>query len=148
MPLIFALMVSSTAMSADHVRVIDGDTLAVGIINYRLLGIDAPERLQTCVFQVAAWSCGAAATEALRALIGDSAVDCRGSERDRYGRTVAVCYVGGIDLGAAMVAGGWALAYRSFTTMYVAAEDAARYAGAGIWRGGFVTPEQWRRGVR
>ncbi len=144
-----ALALASPALAQEsRVRVIDGDTLAIGTTTYRLFGIDAPERLQTCVTSDEVWKCGASATEALRALIGSSLVDCPPRELDRYGRTVAICYVAGIDLGDAMVAGGWALAYRSFTKMYVPAEESARTAGAGIWGSGFVTPQDWRRGVR
>jgi len=143
-----ALPHTASAQQVITPRIIDGDTLEVAGITYRLFGIDAPERLQNCVMAQVTWRCGASASEALRALIGDAPADCRARELDRYGRTVAICYVAGVDLGEAMVAGGWALAYRSFTTMYVAAEDAARTSGAGIWGSGFVTPAEWRRGVR
>ena len=147
--LVASLAVASPALAQEsRLRIIDGDTLAIGTTTYRLFGIDAPERLQTCITKDDAWKCGASATEALRALIGNSEVDCPPRELDRYGRTVAICYAAGIDLGEAMVAGGWALAYRSFTKLYVPVEDSARAAGAGLWGSGFVPPEDWRRGVR
>ncbi len=47
-----------------------------------------------------------------------------------------------------MVSEGWALAYRKYSKDYVAAEDAAREAGKGLWRGKFVPPWDWRRGER
>lgn len=43
---------------------------------------------------------------------------------------------------------GWALAYQEYSTDYVEQETAARVAGAGIWRGQFVPPWDWRRGER
>jgi len=62
------------------------------------------------------------------------------SDVDQYGRIVAVCSAGGEDLNAWMVRQGWALAYRHYSTAYVADEDAAHLAGAGIWRGTFDAP--------
>ena len=47
-----------------------------------------------------------------------------------------------------MVRHGWALAYRHYSTAYVADEDAAHVAGEGIWRGTFDAPWDWRRGQR
>src|SRR5207244_2774943 len=44
------------------------------------------------------------------------------------------------DLNAWMVRQGWALAYRHYSTAYVADEDAAHLAGAGIWRRTFDAP--------
>ena len=51
----------------------------------------------------------------------------------------------GEDLGAWMVGLGWALAYRAYSTRYVAAEELARSRGLGIWAGRFVPPWEWRR---
>ncbi len=47
-----------------------------------------------------------------------------------------------------IAAEGWALAYRYYSTEYVPQEDAAKAAGNGLWRGRFVAPWEWRRGVR
>lgn len=73
---------------------------------------------------------------------------CRGDQRDRYGRLIAVCYVGPHDLGECMVRQGWALAYLRYSMDYVDEEATARQAQAGIWRGEFVPPWEWRRGKR
>ena len=59
-----------------------------------------------------------------------------------------VCFVGPYDLNARMVLQGWALAYRKYSMDYVDEESAAQKAGAGIWRGEFVPPWEWRRGRR
>jgi endonuclease YncB( thermonuclease family) len=53
---------------------------------------------------------------------------------DRYGRLLAICYVGGQDLNELLVREGWALDYRKYSTDYLRAESAATRAGAGIWR--------------
>ena len=63
---------------------------------------------------------------------------------DRYGRIVAVCYLGHQDLNQWMVKEGWALAFRSYSLDYVTAEDEARTAKRGIWRGDFEPPWEWR----
>jgi hypothetical protein len=42
----------------------------------------------------------------------------------------------------------WALAYRRYSMDYVAAENTAREARRGIWKGKFIAPWDWRRGKR
>ena len=53
-------------------------------------------------------------TRALRERIAGRSVECAERDRDRYGRIVAVCRVGGADLNAWMVEQGWAVAYRKY----------------------------------
>ena len=67
---------------------------------------------------------------------------------DRYGRTLAICTVGGLDVNAWLVSEGWALAYRRYSLAYVALEEAAQAAQRGMWRGRFVPPWEWGRGTR
>ena len=47
-----------------------------------------------------------------------------------------------------LVKNGWALAYRRYSKAYVGQEQAAQAAGRGMWRGEFVMPWDWRKGVR
>ena len=47
-----------------------------------------------------------------------------------------------------LVRAGWAVAYRRYSTDYVATEAAAKAAGAGIWQGKFTAPEACRRNHR
>ncbi len=129
-------------------RVIDGDTLEIRGSRIRLHGIDAPERAQRCRSGGRFWSCGREATRALVRRIGSHPVACEARDRDRYGRVIAVCRVGGKDVNAWMVAEGWALAYRKYSRRYVAQERAARAAKRGVWRGEVVAPWDWRRGKR
>ena len=129
-------------------RVIDGDTLEIAGERIRLHGIDAPESRQTCIASGERWSCGQKAEFALTDFIGDWPVRCEGQGTDRYGRTIATCYVRGEDIEAWMVVNGWALAYRRYSDDYVDEEAIAQDAQAGIWRGEFVPPWEWRRGVR
>ncbi len=124
-------------------RVVDGDTLDVGGRKVRLLGIDAPERSQTCRRGGETYACGHEAT-AMHELVGDGVV-CQGRDTDRYGRLVAVCFHGRRDINAAMVEQGWAVAYRQYSTDYVEAETTAHAARRGLWAGSFDQPQDWRR---
>jgi endonuclease YncB( thermonuclease family) len=121
-------------------RIIDGDSLVVAGVEIRLYGIDAPEYHQYCFRRGRPWRCGIDATRVLRTLIANRPVACRAREEDRYGRTVASCSVAASDLGAAMVAGGHAVAYGA----YELEERAARNAGRGIWSSRFERPADWR----
>ncbi len=137
---------SGTVAPARQVRVIDGDTVDIDGVRYRLFGIDAPESRQTCRAWGRSWGCGAAATEALRSHA--AGLSCTGSGTDGFGRTIGQCSSGGIDVNAWLVANGWALAYRQFADDYVDEEDEARTAGRGMHRGDHVDPSDWRRGER
>ncbi|MBX6426430.1 MAG: thermonuclease family protein [Variibacter sp.] len=120
--------------------IIDGDSLRVAGVEIRLFGIDAPELAQICTRAGRPWACGREAAEALRAAAADREVTCRPRDQDRYGRTVAVCHAGGVDLGAAMIKGGLAVAYGA----YEADEREARDARRGLWSSTFDPPALWR----
>ncbi|QEX16838.1 hypothetical protein FRZ44_21330 [Hypericibacter terrae] len=123
---------------------VDGDTLEIHGTRIRLFGIDAPESRQLCEAQGQQYRCGQKAAFALADHVGSSPVTCDPRDTDRYGRTVAVCYLGSEDLNAWMVSQGWALAYRHYSTDYVPQEEAAHAAGLGIWAGTFTAPWDWR----
>ena len=130
-------------------RVIDGDTIEIAGERIRLNGIDTPEANQTCLDgNGKRWRCGQEATYALLFLVGKHWITCKGNERDKYDRLIAVCFAGPFDLNAEMVRQGWALAYRKYSTAYVAEEADAKAKKLGLWRGQFVAPWDWRRGDR
>jgi endonuclease YncB( thermonuclease family) len=130
---------------AGAVRIVDGDTLRIGGTRIRLHGIDAPERAQSCAgADGRPYACGAAATAALTRLIGGARPDCAERDRDRYGRSVAVCTLAGRDLNRAMVAQGWAVAYSQYSRDYERDEAAARRSRLGLWRGSFERPDRYR----
>ena len=124
--------------------VIDGDTIEIHGQRIRLHGIDAPEASQLCELGGKPWRCGQASANALAEYIGGRTVTCEPRARDRYGRLVAACSVGGASISAWMVREGWAVAYRRYSQDFVADEAAARAAKRGIWRSAFVLPWEWR----
>ena len=133
---------------AGRASVVDGDTLEIHGQRIRLHGIDAPESAQVCLAENKSWRCGQQAALALDEKIAKRPVACAQKDRDRYGRIVAVCKAGNDNLNAWLVAEGWSLAYRQYSTDYVGEEGAARAARKGIWRGEFVPPWEWRQGKR
>jgi endonuclease YncB( thermonuclease family) len=146
---ILALLVAFTAHAADlsgPARVLDGDTIWIGETKIRLHGIDAPEMKQTCLTKKSQVQyCGQLAKQSLQAMVSSQEVRCEGDDRDRYGRLIAVCYVGPFNINERMVADGWALAYRQYSKDYVRAEEFAKARNEGMWRTEFVPPWEWRR---
>lgn len=122
----------------------DGDSLSVSGIQVRLFGIDAPELSQECYDNGKPVPCGEMAKANLASLIGSAVLSCLSEATDPHGRMVAVCSIGGVDIGQAMVEAGWATAYRRDSEDYVAAELRARASKAGLWQWDFQIPEDYR----
>jgi endonuclease YncB( thermonuclease family) len=122
----------------------DGDTLRIGATKIRLFGVDAPEKAQTC----GDWDCGLAAKARLVALTSGREVTCVSRDTDKYGRTVATCRAGGVDLGGALVAEGLAWAFTRYSADYVAIEAEARRRGRGVWRVTAEAPWDYRAEVK
>jgi endonuclease YncB( thermonuclease family) len=126
-------------------RVLDGDTIQIGITRIRLFGIDAFEGEQTCNAENGeSYGCGGIATRALSALIGNEMVSCSPKGIDVYGRQLAVCRVSSIDLSSAMARQGHALAYTKYALDYVSDEAVAKDSKAGAWSGSFDMPWNYR----
>jgi len=128
--------------------VLDADTLEIHGTRIRLEGVDAPESSQRCGTLGQEWACGQHAALALSDWIGDKTVSCEVNGSDRYQRKLARCTVDGQDMQVWLVSNGWAMAYRAYSTDYVAAEEVAQAAKLGLWRGEFVMPWNWRKGER
>jgi len=150
----------------------DGDTLYIATIAgacavsrrasgcraIRLQGLDAPESDQPCTLPdgQTTW-CGATARAALVELIGGRDLVCEtpaDDPTDRYGRALAFCRAGEVDINLEMVRQGHAVAYRQFlksrphAAAYIAAEAEAYQARRGIWGTRFVSPGDWRKSSR
>ena len=130
-------------------RVIDGDTITINNVKIRFSGIDAPEKnyygqTQFCKGPKGVWACGKKASSKLKKLINGQEVQCTDEGKDRYGRTLSICYANGVDLQAEMVRSGMAVAYLRYSNRYENEMVEAMVAQVGIWGGPFVEPEQWR----
>ncbi|WP_271504989.1 thermonuclease family protein [Bradyrhizobium sp. CCBAU 11357] len=130
--------------------VIDGDTIEIRGSRIRLWGIDAPEHDQLCRGEDSIeYRCGAKAANALDQLIGARTVSCLTIDTDRYGRAVAKCSVGGVDLAKWLVAQGHALDWPRYSKgEYNQEQKQAEKAGIGIWAGSFVEPWRYRNCLR
>ncbi|MEO5367369.1 MAG: thermonuclease family protein [Magnetococcus sp. WYHC-3] len=135
-------LLGAEVFSSAAAQVIDGDSLRVDGREVRLFGVDAWEWRQTCPDASGQpWPCGQRAAEFMRGLVTDHTITCEAVERDRYQRWVSRCRRDdGLDLGMALVSGGWALAYRRFSREYLPAEEQARRDAVGGWQGGAKHP--------
>lgn len=124
--------------------VMDGDTIMVALRKVRLVNLDAPELAQTCTRAGADWPCGRMAAEAMATLIADKDVTCDLTGQHSYGRKLGRCFVGGQDLGAWMVANGWAAVDPRFGDEYRPLQAKARGGRLNIWSGAFQQPCQFR----
>lgn len=133
-----------------QVSVIDGDTLEIHGTSIRLWGIDAPESSQLCRGEDSSqYRCGAQAANDLDAFIARRPVNCVPLNLDQYGRTVATCSVGGIDLGEWLVRNGLALDWSQYSKgKYNGAQRDAERTGRGIWKGSYVEPWLYRACIR
>ena len=127
------------------IKIVDGDTIHINKIKYRLHGIDAPEMKQLCKVREKNYQCGVKSKEFLVSLIGNQSVKCNQKDIDRYKRIVAECFVGQTNLNKELVKNGWALAYRDFSKDYITDEEFAQENKLGIWRGTFIHPKKWRQ---
>ncbi|HRK25599.1 MAG TPA: thermonuclease family protein [Beijerinckiaceae bacterium] len=127
-------------LSNGRAEAVDGDSLRMNGEEMRLLGIDAPEFSQTCKRGGQDWKCGREAAQHLRRLLARAPVTCIGHERDRYNRLLVTCRSLGVDLGAAQVKAGMAIANGG----YFVEEAEARNESRGLWAGEFDNPRDYR----
>lgn len=143
-------LLSTSALAASSTTgiptVTDGDTLAIRSIKFRFHGVDAPESSQTCQdARGKIYLCGQKAALALSDKIASRNVTCLEKDKDRYGRIVAVCSVGGMDLNRWLVQQGLAVAYLEYSQDYAGDESKARAAKVGLWSGVFQMPWDYRK---
>lgn len=128
------------AVPAAAQTVTDGDTIKQGGHVYRIHGIDAPELKQDCD----GWPAGRLAATAMQELVAGRTVTCQTLDRDRYGREVAKCFAGGVDLGGQMVRRGWAWAFVKFSRDYAGLEAEAKRDNLGVHAHGCRPAWEWR----
>jgi len=120
-------------------QVIDSGLLDFGGQPVYLYGLRGARAEQSCTMNDGqTWPCGREARWAARNRIASHWVECVEQAQGPGGEIFALCYLGGVggpELNAWLVEQGWALAARDYAQDYAAAEDAARAAGRGLWRG-------------
>ncbi len=132
--------------ASSSLKIIDGDTIILNSEKIRFYGIDTPEIKQTCTDNYGhTYLCGVKAKLELKKIIGSRKVSCIKKTKDRYKRSISICYVDENDINSLMVKRGWALAYRKYSKKYVKDEAIAKLNNAGMWSGKFIAPWKWRR---
>jgi endonuclease YncB( thermonuclease family) len=128
----FTFTANARTLTGVVTHVTDGDTIWVrppgagSGVAVRLQGLDAPEVCQAF---------GAQARDALAAHVLHKPVSVSVKARDVYQRTVGRVAVQGEDLGAWLVANGyaWSARYQRRAGPYAGEESAARGARRGLW---------------
>ncbi|MFM7319591.1 MAG: thermonuclease family protein [bacterium] len=113
------------------VAIADGDTLTVRTsdsetVKVRLIHIDAPERGQAY---------GNQSRQRLGEMVFGKQVELIGTEKDRYGRLLAVVKADGLEVNLEMVKAGLAWAYLEYRPPgnYISTEQKARAGRVGLW---------------
>lgn len=106
-------------------------------------GIEAPEASQTCPRPAGTWRCGAAAKDALAALIRNRRIACDVTDA---GSTppLARCFAQERDIAEELVRTGSVFSSEGFLARYSGAESEAQDAKAGIWAGEPERPQDFR----
>ncbi|MEE8105863.1 MAG: thermonuclease family protein [Planctomycetota bacterium] len=103
---------SLPTLDKSRLKVQDGDTLYHGSERIRLLGMDAPEA-ESPYHRGSQQPHADQATALVQRLVDEASVVtiARHADKDKYGRTLAYCFVDGSNISAAVVAAG--LAYEN-----------------------------------
>lgn len=139
------MLLAIPALSQPRPEVIDGDTLRLNGVTWRLHGIDAPEAKQTCAD---GWWAGQEAHRALGRIVWTRKVECEEIAKDRYGRSVGRCTADGEDIGTQMVREGYAWAFTRYSWKYLPEEWLARWDGLGVHKRECARPWDWRTAKR
>lgn len=92
----------------------DGDSLRCGTERIRLLGVDAPEMGRCKPSRKCAPGDPIASRDNLRRLVDGKPIRVDRMGKDRYGRSLAIVYAGGLDLSCAQLRGGYAMYRRDW----------------------------------
>ncbi|QBL10998.1 thermonuclease family protein [Campylobacter helveticus] len=131
-------------------RVIDGDTIELLVkqedikqspkIKVRLFGIDAPEKKQAF---------GKEAKEYLSSLILDKEVILIINDKDKYQRTIGTILLNEKDINKEMVKNGYAWAYESYSTKYLAQQADAQMFKLGLFKDeNAIKPSEFRKAIK
>lgn len=153
--LIVSTVITTPVLASTYkvIKIHDGDTISVvdtrdnSATKVRLACIDAPEDSQPQ---------GRLSTITLTAFIPvGSGVELNIVDTDRYDRSVAEILKNNVNVNLSLLKKGQAVVYHKYLSncpdgdSYIQAEKLAKKRQIGFWNdSSFVTPEDWRRGVR
>jgi endonuclease YncB( thermonuclease family) len=130
-------------------RAQDADTIKLDGKTYWLDGIDAPEIDQGCLDEDGElYPCGRKASEELARFIAGRPIKCDDLHpAPMYpNRRIGQCAVDGIDLQHWLVEHGWALNFEPYAKgRFKTDEDDAQRGHFGLWKGCFVSPQDFRK---
>lgn len=125
--------------------VLEGDTVEINGQKIRLHGIDAPQHRQTCHDRRGfLYRCGLKSKTALDLFLWRNEITCHILSSDKYGRKLANCSLGQVDVADWLVRQGHAIAFKKYSYVYINAENEAKKAKRGLWSGKFRMPWEWR----
>lgn len=103
-----------TIVKISDIHVVDGDTIKVGTVNFRLMGFDTPETFQAkCTEE---FKLGKSAQTYMHKVLTEAKtieLDIKG--KDKYNRSLAILYVDGVDVATIMVENKLAVPYNGKT---------------------------------
>jgi endonuclease YncB( thermonuclease family) len=115
--------------------------------SFQLYGIQVIDRDRQCIANERIWTCGKAAHQALLNYVENESLVCillpAGNGPDT-GPPAGECFLGTHSVNAQLVADGWALTAADIPAPYRKEALAAQQNVEGIFRGGFVPPDEWR----
>ncbi len=136
LPVLLLILLPSVvfAFTGKVVSVADGDTVTVltkdkAQVKIRLYGIDCPEKAQDF---------GTKAKQFTADMVFGKMVDVEPVDQDRYGRTVGLLTVDGMNVNEAILKAGYAWVYnqycrKAFCSDWQAIQDAVQKARIGLW---------------
>ena len=157
--LIFFFFINSSFSNSEDLKsiygkaeVIDGDTIIINEERIRFGGIDAPEsfyrgKKQACHLNEKKIFCGELSKEKLKEKIFSNNISCIiEKNKDRYGRTIAECFIDGESLSSFMVRNGYAFDYVRYSNKkYAQDQEYAKVNKLGMWNMKFEYPWEWRK---
>ena len=145
--LLLSLSIEAETLHGVVVKIADGDTLTILTssteqVKVRLEGIDTPERKQPYGYK---------AKQALEELVLQKDALVEVETKDRYGRTVGIVFVEGMNINNELVRQGMAWVYRKYSNdqTLLSLEAEARHKQLGLWSSDNpIEPWLWRKGKR
>ena len=123
--------------------------LILGEATYHLDGATLPHPDALCRSHNGDWQCGEAAWQTLADRVIQGTLECSplvslSASASTAGSLPAECTLDGESLNATLVRYGWALTNATPAAPFQEEEALAREEALGIWRNGFVPPDNWR----